>query len=217
VELDEVYEMVREDKRWDHLRQPGIVLVKGRGQTEPTLCRAMIVGEAPGATENAQRRVFCGPSGKVLAQLMQLAGLSADGDPGCESVCHPPHGCCGGPAREAAPANCFITNVLKYRPPGNRTPYRAEAVWGAETLRLEWAALGRPPLLVAVGSTARAVLVPQMFGRIAPGKWVDLGSQVGQGPFVWVHFHPRYGISKPSARPEMERHWEEMGKWLTEN
>lgn len=196
--LEDVYETIREDIRWDHLRQPGIVLVKGRGQDVPELCRAMIVGEAPGATENARRRPFCGPSGRVLDQLMAIAGLYAEDD-----------------ETRVAP-NAFITNVVKYRPPGNRTPRPDEIAWGAEALRKEWTILGRPRLLVAVGATARAALVPKMFGAVAPGKVVDLGSQVGEGPFVWVHYHPGWGLRQgESGRRTMERHWEEMGAWMT--
>jgi len=203
--LEDVYETIREDIRWDHLRQPGIVLVKGRGQDVPGLCRAMIVGEAPGATENTRRRPFCGPSGRVLDQLMAVAGLYPD-----------EYDCSDEAIIATCAANCFITNVVKYRPPGNRTPRPDEIAWGAEALRKEWTMLGRPRLLVAVGATARAALVPKMFGTVAPGKVVDLGSQVGEGPFVWVHYHPGWGLRQgDSARRTMERQWEEMGAWMT--
>lgn len=206
MDLDDVYEAVRKDRRWDHLRQPGIVLVKGRGQTEPSLCLAMIVGEAPGATENTKRKPFCGPSGRVLSQLMGLAGLYAENhDYGDKEW------------SDTFAANSFITNVVKYRPPGNRTPTDEEVAWGGEALRLEWAALGRPRLLVAVGSPARAALVPKMFGRVAPGRYVDLGSQPGEGPHVWVHYHPQWGIRQGNkGRDTMEQHWEEMGRWIQE-
>lgn len=209
MDLDDVYEAIREDIRWDHLRQPGIVLVKGRGQDVPGLCLAMIVGEAPGATENMRRQPFCGPSGRVLDQLMDLAGLYA------EDV--PPNDDDQGPNQAVGTAsNCFITNVVKYRPPGNRTPRPDEIAWGAEALRQEWTALGRPNLLVAVGATARAALVPKMFGTVAPGRMVELGSQVGEGPFVWVHYHPAWGLRQgESGRRTMEQHWEAMGAWMT--
>jgi uracil-DNA glycosylase len=121
-QLEAVYQAVHEDPYWAHLRYPGINLVEGYGQRDPKLCRVLIVGEAPGATENNKGRPFCGPSGRVLNLLMAEAGIRLDDVRGCEAVCHPPQGCCGGPFKEYESANAFVTNVVKYRPPGNRTP-----------------------------------------------------------------------------------------------
>jgi len=206
LSLDDVYESIREDDRWEHLRQPGIVLVKGRGQRDNPL--AMIVGEAPGATENTERRPFCGPSGRVLTGLMNLAGLRAEWRGRLTGALVPP-GCDHG-----LPPNAFITNVVKYRPPGNRTPNIREILFGQESLRQEWMAIGRPRLLVAVGSTARSALVPAEFGRVAPGNWVPLPD--GQ-TFVWVQYHPAWGLRQgDKGRELMEQHWEEMGAWIRE-
>lgn len=203
--LEDVYESIREDDRWDHLREPGIVLVKGRGNsTDP---RAMLVGEAPGATENTKRRPFCGPSGRVLTQLMMLSelyaedqlpwGNSGDGDSGMEV---------------ATAANAFITNVVKYRPPGNRTPNLREILIGTEALRKEWSAIGRPRLIVAVGAVARTALTPAEL-RMKPGQWTHLGRDI----CVWVQYHPAWGLRQgPKGQETMERQWEEMGQWVRE-
>lgn len=197
LSLDDVYEEIREDTRWGHLRLPGIVLVKGRGQTNDPL--AMVVGEAPGATENTKRQPFCGPSGRVLTQLMASAGLYAhDRDYGDDAF------------SDSVGANAFITNVVKYRPPGNRTPTTLEILDGAEALRKEWAAIGRPRLIVAVGGTARAALAPVEM-RLGPGQWAPLSD--GKS-YIWVHYHPAFGLRRPDMRPTMERHWEEMGEWI---
>jgi len=185
LSLEDVYEEIRDDERWDHLRQPGIVLVKGRGnKTDP---RAMIVGEAPGATENTHRTPFCGPSGRQLRGLMGLAGLSDE--------------------------DSFITNVVKYRPPGNRTPNTLEILNGTEALRKEWLAVGRPRLIVAVGATARHALAPVEM-RLAPGNWAPLPD--GRS-WVWVHYHPAWAMRNGDKGKELvERHWEEMGAWIRE-
>jgi uracil-DNA glycosylase family 4 len=195
--LEDVYEGIREDDAWDHLRQPGIVLVKGRGQKTNPL--AMVVGEAPGATENTHRRPFCGPSGRVLMGLMSLAGLSAEVP--------------DGPAEGVLPEpNAFITNVVKYRPPGNRTPNVREINFGTKALRDEWTAIGRPRLIVAVGSTARAALVPPHFVRLDPGDFVALPD--GR-TFLFVQYHPAWGLRQGDrGRSIMEHHWEEMGLWI---
>lgn len=215
MDLDDVYESVRDDERWDELRQPGIVLVKGRGQTESPL--AMLVGEAPGATENLRRAPFVGPSGRVLTQLMALAELYADDD-ACTGSCGSPHAQYDCPFRTDIRGNAFITNVVKYRPPGNRTPTLQEVVWGREALRLEWMALGRPRLIVAVGAPARAALLgdyPRTIPPPTPGHCVPLRD--GR-THVYIQYHPQWGIRQgPRGRATMERQWEGMGKWISSN
>jgi uracil-DNA glycosylase len=207
VDLNDVYENIRENDCWDELRGPGIVLVKGRGNSRDPM--AMIVGEAPGATENTKRRPFCGPSGRVLKQLMDLAGLYAedqlpwgndgDGDSGMEV---------------ASTGNSFITNVVKYRPPGNRTPTTREIHFGQMELREEWKAIGRPRLLVAVGAVARAALVPAELS-LRPGQWAALKD--GQ-TYVWVQYHPAWGLRQGNkGRETMENQWEAMGEWIGES
>lgn len=197
-DLEDVYESIREDDHWDHLREPGIVLVKGVGQTvNPT---AMVVLGAPGATENTKRRPACGYIGRLLNQLMSSAGLNAD-----EKLY--------GDILLGTTLNAFVTCAIKYRLPGNRVPNTREILFGAESLRREWMAIGRPKLIVAVGSVARAALAP-VEQAIAPGDWLALPD--GQ-TFLWVQYHPTYGIQHPEARDKMERHWEAMGKWIRTN
>lgn len=205
--VEDVYEDVRDDERWDHLREPGIVLVKGEGQTVgPT---AMIVVGVPGATENTKRRPLCGPSGRVLTGMMSLAGLRTKDDAclGCDS----PHAQYDCPHRTDERANAFVTNAIKYRLPGNRVPNVREVLAATEVMRQEWIALGRPKLIVAVGSVARLVVVSAGH-RVNPGDWLALPD--GE-TFVWVQYHPSYGLQHPETRPMMEAQWERMGQWIT--
>lgn len=207
MELDEVYEEIRRDKRWDHLRAPGIVLVPGRGNAVDPI--AMIVGEGPGATENTKRRPFCGPSGRVLKGLMASADLYAEDDAclGCDT----PHAQYDCPHRTDIRANAFITNVLKYRPPGNRTPNAREVHFGAEALRKEWMAIGRPPLIVAVGAPARAALAPAEL-RLKPGQVTRLRDN---RTYVYIQYHPAWAMRKGQAEKDLiEEQWTEMGQWL---
>ncbi|MFH1772119.1 MAG: uracil-DNA glycosylase [Candidatus Omnitrophota bacterium] len=62
--------------------------------------RVMFVGEAPGATEDAQGRPFCGKAGGILDELLAVAGLKRE--------------------------EVFICNILKCRPPNNRNPDDSE-------------------------------------------------------------------------------------------
>lgn len=192
--LEDVYEAIREDKDWDHLRPPGIVLVPGEGARRP---KVMIVGEAPGATENTHVRPFVGSSGKVIRSLIvSCAGLNLADD-------------------------VFITNVVKYRPPGNRTPTVGESLRAVPYLRREWKALGCPRVLVAVGGTAKNALASHLPGvtRSAGQPWPLPGDR-----FIWPMIHPsfvlRHGPPGSPARDEwqerVERHWESLGEWIRE-
>jgi uracil-DNA glycosylase len=187
--LPDVYESIRGDRAFDHLRTEGIVLVPGEGSSRP---KALIVGEAPGALENTQRRPFVGASGRVLRSLIKdTAQLDA--------------------------ADYFITNVVKYRPPGNRTPEPAEIEAARPYLRQEWSALGRPRVMVAVGGTAFNALWPSDWARLGGvAKYVGRPHEVKGGCKLWVMYHPAYGLRNASVRPEMEEHWERFGDWMRE-
>lgn len=92
----------------------------------------LVLGEAPGATEDATGQPFVGRSGKLLSQLLAEIGL----------------------ARE----DIFIANVLKCRPPGNRAPKPDEARACAPWLKAQIEAL-RPRLILALGLSAARWLV----------------------------------------------------------
>ena len=98
-------------------------LVPGEGSaTAPVV----IVGEAPGANEDAQGRPFVGRAGRILDDLLGLAGL----------------------ARE----DVFITNVVKARPPGNRDPRADEVAHHLPFLDAQLEVI-RPRLLCPSGAT----------------------------------------------------------------
>jgi DNA polymerase len=105
-------------------------MVPGEG---PASAPVMIVGEAPGAREDAQGRPFVGSAGKLLDSLLVEAGL----------------------ARE----DVYITNVLKARPPGNRDPKRDEVAHHWPWLEAQLAIV-RPRLLVPLGRHALARFAP---------------------------------------------------------
>ncbi len=105
-------------------------LVPGEGSaTAPVV----IVGEAPGASEDKQGRPFVGRAGKLLDQLLEAAGLD----------------------REAV----FITNVLKARPPGNRDPRADEVAHHRPWLEAQLEVI-EPRLLVPLGRHALARFAP---------------------------------------------------------
>lgn len=186
-DLADIYEAYRSDRAFDHLRSQHIVLVPGEGSTRPSV---LIVGEAPGAMENTVRRPFVGASGQVLRSLMVDAAV-------------------------LSPKDWYITNVVKYRPPGNRTPTSDEIAASVPYLRQEYAALGGPAAIVAVGGVALMALRP-------PGETRGILSVAGTpltlpgGKALWPMIHPAYGLRNPAARPTMEQHWTALGDWLRE-
>ena len=126
-------------------------LVYGEGETEhPRLC---LIGEAPGAQEEAQGRPFVGKAGQNLNGFLTLLGLQRE--------------------------EIYITNTVKLRPirvsakgtVGNRPPSSQELALFVPLLLQELALL-RPPLLVTLGNTAlqallgRGALIGDCHGRL---------------------------------------------------
>jgi len=93
----------------------------------PAQPRLLIVGEAPGANEDLAGRPFVGKGGQLLDDLLTEAGL--------------------------ARADAAVLNVLKCRPPSNRTPTRAEALRCTGWLDRQ-VELIDPPLVLTLGRTA---------------------------------------------------------------
>lgn len=93
----------------------------------------LLIGEAPGATEDATGEPFVGRSGKLLTSLMENAGI--------------------------ARADVYIANVLKCRPPDNRAPRPEEASACAPHLGAQIAAL-KPRVILALGLSAARWLIP---------------------------------------------------------
>ncbi|NIO03346.1 MAG: uracil-DNA glycosylase [Proteobacteria bacterium] len=96
VELGAIAREVRDCTRC-HLHRERQRAVPGEGSEN---AKIVLVGEAPGREEDIQGRPFVGRSGKILDQVLVLAGLKRD--------------------------DLFITSVVKCRPPGNRVPRRVE-------------------------------------------------------------------------------------------
>jgi DNA polymerase len=125
--------------------------------------RLAIVGEAPGATEDETGRPFVGRSGALLDQLLAEAGLDR--------------------------AQAAVLNVVKCRPPGNRTPKPAEVARCSGWLRRQLELLD-PPVVVALGlSAGKWFLGPRTVLAQSRGR----AHQV-DGRAVWLTYHPSAAI-----------------------
>ena len=113
-------------------------LHRGRTQAVPgegnPLSDVLLVGEAPGAREDASGRPFVGPAGQLLNELLASIGW----------------------AREEV----FIANAVKCRPPGNRDPEASEIAACAPFLDRQEAAL-EPAVIVTLGRHSLARYLPQ--------------------------------------------------------
>jgi len=201
--LIDLWDEIREAKEFAHLQTKGIRLVPGTGSSRPL---AMVVGEAPGATENAREEPFCGASGQVLHQLMELAGLRSKPGVGLRFRWE------GDVNGEEVPQNVWLTNAIKFRPPGNRTPNVREQ-WDARPYLLrEWKLIGRPRLIVAVGSVAADTINAHPI-RMQRG---ELHPMRDGKTWICYQYHPAYGLRNTKAQPTMERHWEQLGQAIGE-
>src|SRR4051794_18776699 len=120
-------------------------MVPGEGSPAAAV---MLVGEAPGATEDELGRPFVGRAGRLLDEVLVAAGL-VRGD-------------------------VWITNVVKARPPGNRDPRAAEVAHCLPWLQAELA-LVRPRIVVPLGRHALAHFAPGARLAEAHGTRVTTG------------------------------------------
>jgi uracil-DNA glycosylase len=135
----------------------------------------MVVGEAPGADEDRLGKPFVGVSGQLMDRMFEAIGMSRERD-------------------------LYITNILFWRPPGNRTPTLAEqAICMAFTRRhIE---LARPKVLVLAGGTAAKSVLDTTEGIMRlRGKWTSLNLDDGSAVPTLPTFHPAYLLRTPASK-----------------
>ncbi len=149
----------------------------------PVGAELCFLGEAPGADEDAQGLPFVGAAGQLLNKIIAASGFRRE--------------------------DVYICNILKCRPPGNRTPLANEAAHCRAFLerQLELAA---PKYIVAMGSCAAGNLLQSTLsvGKLR-GRFHDY-----KGIPVMVTYHPAYLL--PHRSPEKKREvWDDMKMLLT--
>jgi DNA polymerase len=144
--------------------------------------RLMFVGEGPGADEDAQGLPFVGRAGQLLNNMINAMGLKRE--------------------------QVYIANVVKCRPPQNRTPEPEEA---NTCMQFLWQQIDvvRPEVLVALGATAATYLL---------GRKTSLASLRGRihdirGSKLIVTYHPAYLLRDPTQKKEA---WKDLQVAMTE-
>ena len=144
-------------------------VVFGEGSPSP---RLMVIGEAPGADEDASGRPFVGKAGQLLTRMLASIGLRRE--------------------------DVYIANVLKCRPPGNRPPQPDEVAACRPYLR-EQAAILKPELVLVLGNhAAHAVLETDRSISSIRGR----PTLSPDGLRVLPSFHPSYLLRTPEAKRE---------------
>ncbi len=146
----------------------------------------MIIGEAPGADEDRIGRPFVGRSGQLLDRMLAAIGLDRQ-------------------------HTVYITNVLFWRPPGNRKPTEEET---ASCLPFVWRhiALNAPQLVVLCGGTATATLLGRSEGITKlRGKWFELTVPGLDRPIpTLTTYHPSFLLRAPARKSESWRDFLEL-------
>lgn len=155
-------------------------VVFGVGSAESEL---MFIGEAPGRDEDIQGEPFVGRAGQLLTKIIQAMGMSRE--------------------------EVYITNVVKCRPPGNRTPTPDEMIICKPYLMAQ-IEIVQPKVICALG----AVAVKGLIGSKAPMKSIRGTFQQWRGLLVMPTFHPAYLLRNP-RKNEKQKVWEDMKKILS--
>jgi uracil-DNA glycosylase family 4 len=131
----------------------------------------MFIGEAPGADEDQQGEPFVGRAGQLLNNMIRAMGLRRE--------------------------DIYIANIIKCRPPGNRTPERDECETCSPFLMRQIAAI-KPKAIVALGAVAAKTLLainaPMSEFR---GRWFDF-----RGTKLAVTYHPAFLLRDPRQKKE---------------
>ena len=142
----------------------------------------MIVGEAPGGDEDRLGKPFVGVSGQLMDRMMGSIGLTRDG-------------------------GFYITNILFWRPPGNRTPTTTEQGMCLAFTRRH-IELARPKVLVLAGGVAvKAVLDTTDGITRLRGKWTGYTLDDGTVIPTMPTFHPAYLLRTPASKRQS---WQDL-------
>jgi uracil-DNA glycosylase len=155
-------------------------IVFGVGNPQADL---MFIGEAPGADEDQQGEPFVGRAGQLLNNMIKAMGLRRE--------------------------DVYIANIIKCRPPGNRTPEREECETCSPFLMRQIAAI-KPKVIVALGAVAaKTLLAINASMSELRGRWYDFKpSGVRSNDPSWtsaklaVTYHPAFLLRDPRQKKE---------------
>lgn len=180
--LDELKEAIRE---FDGLaiKKTAMNMVFADGNPDANV---MLVGEAPGADEDRQGKPFVGQSGQLLDVILSHIGLDRHAKDAQESV--------------------YISNIVNWRPPGNRTPSQSEMDISSVFIR-KHIALIQPKLLILCGGISAKTLLKrdESISKLR-GRWHDYECEGKVIPAI-ATYHPAYLLRTPAQKGKV---WQDM-------
>ena len=152
----------------------------------------MIVGEAPGRDEDEQGKPVVGKSGQLLDRMIRASGLDPEID-------------------------VYISNILNWRPPGNRTPSNGEIAICLPLIERHIALVQPKVLVFAGGVSAQALLrattgIMKLRGRWAEYRFKDVDGEAGEHIPAMPLFHPAFLLRRPQEKACAWRDWLEVVK-----
>jgi DNA polymerase len=162
----------------------------------------MVVGEAPGETEDRQGQPFVGPAGQLLDHMLAAIGLSRGAGAAPETGASSALQASAAGRKGMATQGVYIANVLKCRPPNNRNPQPDEVAQCEPYLRRQ-VALVQPRIILAMGRFAVQSLLQttEPIGRLR-GRVHQY-----QGVPDIVTYHPAYLLR---ALPDKAKAWQDL-------
>lgn len=152
------------------LKATATKMVFGAGNPQ---ARLMIIGEAPGAEEDRQGLPFVGPSGHLLDLMLKSIGLTRP--------------------------DVYISNILPWRPPGNRKPSESEIALFTPFVRRH-IALVKPKVLLLLGGSAVSALMHTNAGITKTrGHWLTYTDE-DLTIDVMASFHPAFLLRTPAQK-----------------
>ncbi len=143
--------------------------------------KIVFVGEAPGAEEDRQGKPFVGKSGQLLDRMLAAINLSRQ--------------------------NVYITNIIPWRPPGNRTPTEEE-VKMMKPFLIKHLELIDPEIIVAVGGSSAKGLMNISGGILRHrGKWGTIELNLEKKVNIIATLHPAYLLRAPNQK---KLAWEDL-------
>ena len=135
--------------------------------------KIMIIGEGPGANEDAEGKPFVGRAGKLLDRMLEAIKLDR--------------------------TKVYISNVVNYRPPANRKPTEIEIERYLPYLKSHIEIIN-PEILILLGSTALNTLIGnEVVISKARGKWIQ--KEIGTTkPWIIASFHPAFLMRQPEQK-----------------
>ncbi len=145
--------------------------VFGNGNPNASL---MIIGEAPGADEDRIGEPFVGRSGNLLNKMLKAIGISRE--------------------------ECFVSNVLPWRPPGNRPPTDGETAVCLPFLKRQ-IELVKPKIILMLGASAANALLENTdsISRLR-GHFMEYDVGENYSCQVLATFHPAYLLRSPGQK-----------------